>query len=149
MRNYKWGYRLDIGFIDHFNTQLVITFNYSAILNIHTLQNIRAYTKPLPAFNVFTSNCLVMASNNVYSSASGLKSFLNGGSLLTACSCSSCSPYNPSAWTTVENIISNNTSIVARRVLQRESVCLRSLLKTCLSAITASISFIGAPYLYK
>jgi ethanolamine utilization microcompartment shell protein EutS len=30
--------RRDIGFIDHFNTQLVITLNYSAIANSHTLQ---------------------------------------------------------------------------------------------------------------
>jgi hypothetical protein len=32
------GFWLDIGFIDHFNTQLVITFNYIAIADLHTLQ---------------------------------------------------------------------------------------------------------------
>jgi hypothetical protein len=29
---------LDIGFIDHFNPQLVITLNYSAIADLQTLQ---------------------------------------------------------------------------------------------------------------
>jgi hypothetical protein len=29
---------LDIEFIDHFNTQLVITLNYRAIADLHTLQ---------------------------------------------------------------------------------------------------------------
>jgi ethanolamine utilization microcompartment shell protein EutS len=33
-----WGFGLDIGFIDHFNIQLVITLNYSAITELHTLQ---------------------------------------------------------------------------------------------------------------
>jgi hypothetical protein len=32
------GFGLDVGFIDHFNTQLVITLNYSAIAGLHTLQ---------------------------------------------------------------------------------------------------------------
>jgi hypothetical protein len=36
------GFELDIVFIDHFNTQLVITLNYSAIANFHTLQIARA-----------------------------------------------------------------------------------------------------------
>jgi hypothetical protein len=31
------GFGLDIGFTDHFNTQLVITLNYSTITNFHTL----------------------------------------------------------------------------------------------------------------
>jgi hypothetical protein len=31
-------YRIWIGFIDHFSTRLVTTFNYSAIANLHTLQ---------------------------------------------------------------------------------------------------------------
>jgi hypothetical protein len=31
------GFELEIGFIDHFNTQLVIKFNYRAIADFHTL----------------------------------------------------------------------------------------------------------------
>jgi hypothetical protein len=77
----KRGYELDIGFIDHFKTQLVITLIYSAIANFHTLQN---HAKSFPARNVFTSNCLVTASNNGYSSVSGLKSFPIGGTIPTA-----------------------------------------------------------------
>jgi hypothetical protein len=44
-----------------------------------------------------------MAYNNSYSSASGLKSSLNGSSLPTLNSCSSCPIYNPLARTNVEN----------------------------------------------
>jgi hypothetical protein len=43
----------------------------------------KSYAKSFPAWGVFTSSCLVMASNNGYSSASMLKSSLNGSSLLT------------------------------------------------------------------
>jgi hypothetical protein len=39
------------------------------------------------ARSVFTSSCLITPSDNSYSSASGLKFFLNGGSLPTAYSC--------------------------------------------------------------
>jgi hypothetical protein len=35
------GYGLGIGFIDHFNAQLVITLNYSVIANLHILQSTR------------------------------------------------------------------------------------------------------------
>jgi hypothetical protein len=44
MSDYRRGFGLDIEFIDHFSTQylfstrLVITLNYSAIVNLHTLQ---------------------------------------------------------------------------------------------------------------
>jgi hypothetical protein len=37
MSDSRWGFGLDTGFIDHFNTQLVITLNYSTITNFHTL----------------------------------------------------------------------------------------------------------------
>jgi hypothetical protein len=74
------GFGLDVGFIDHFNTQFVITLNYSAIANLHTLQN---HAKSFPVRGVFTSNCLVTASDYGCSSASGLKSSLNGSSLPT------------------------------------------------------------------
>jgi hypothetical protein len=36
---------LVIGFIDHFNTRLVTTFNYSAIANLHTLKTTTAHAK--------------------------------------------------------------------------------------------------------
>jgi hypothetical protein len=58
---YRPGFGLDIGFIDHFNIQLVITFNYSAIADFHTLEFTRAYAKSSPARSVFTSSCLVEA----------------------------------------------------------------------------------------
>jgi hypothetical protein len=35
--DFRRGFGLDIGFLRHFNTQLVITLNYSAIANFHTL----------------------------------------------------------------------------------------------------------------
>jgi hypothetical protein len=44
----------------------------------------------------------------------------------TVYSCSSCPTYNPSARTTVENTVSNGKSTVARELLSREPVCLRS-----------------------
>jgi hypothetical protein len=74
---------LEIGFIDHFNTKLVTTPNYSAIANFHNLQFNRVHTKSFPVRSVFSSSCLVTAPNNGYSSASGLKFSLNNGSLPT------------------------------------------------------------------
>jgi hypothetical protein len=56
-----------------------------------------------------------------------LKFSLNGGSLPTVNFCSSCPPYNSSERTTVENPFSSSTSIVARELLPREPVWLRSL----------------------
>jgi hypothetical protein len=94
--------RFWIGFIDHFNTHHAITLNYSTIVKFHTLKITSVHIKFFPACSVFTSICLVTASNNDYSSASGLKSSLNGGSLPTAYSCSNCPPYNPMASTTVK-----------------------------------------------
>jgi hypothetical protein len=82
------GFGLDIAFSHHFHTRLVTTLNCSAIDNFHNLQIIIAHAKSFRARSVFTSNWLVTASNNVYFSASGLKSSLNGGSLPTANSCS-------------------------------------------------------------
>jgi hypothetical protein len=43
MSDFQQDFGLDIGFIDHLNTQLVITFNYSANADLHTLQTTRAY----------------------------------------------------------------------------------------------------------
>jgi hypothetical protein len=36
--DYRRGFGLEIGFIDHFNTRLANTFNYSAIADFHILQ---------------------------------------------------------------------------------------------------------------
>jgi hypothetical protein len=47
MSDYRRGFGLEIRFIDHFNTQLVTTLNYSAIANLHTLQITTAYDKSL------------------------------------------------------------------------------------------------------
>jgi ethanolamine utilization microcompartment shell protein EutS len=38
------GFALEVGFIDHFSTQLVTTLNYSAIADLHTLQFTVTYT---------------------------------------------------------------------------------------------------------
>jgi hypothetical protein len=38
MSESRRGFRLDIGFIDHFNPQHIITLNYRAIADLHTLQ---------------------------------------------------------------------------------------------------------------
>jgi hypothetical protein len=80
--DYRRGSGSHIGFIDHFNTQLVITLNYSAIADLHTLQITTAHAKSFLAGSVLSSSCLVTAPNNAYSSASGLKSSLNGGEFL-------------------------------------------------------------------
>jgi hypothetical protein len=63
---------------------LLITYttnNYSAIANFHTLQITSAHAKYFPVHSVFITLCLVTASNNSYSSTSGVKSSPNGGSL--------------------------------------------------------------------
>jgi hypothetical protein len=47
VRSYEWispGFRLDIGFIEHFITKLITTLNYSAIAHFHTLQFTRAHS---------------------------------------------------------------------------------------------------------
>jgi hypothetical protein len=121
------GFGFDIAFTDHFNTQLVTTLNYSAIANLHILQITRAHANSFPGRSVFTSSCLVTVSNNGYSSASGLKSSLNGGSLPTAPKCSLRPAYISLARSTIENTVSNSSSIAARGLLPREPVCLRSL----------------------
>jgi hypothetical protein len=64
MSDSRQGFGLDIRFTDHFNTQLVITFNYSVIANLRTLKITRAHANSFPSRSVFTSGCLVPASNN-------------------------------------------------------------------------------------
>jgi hypothetical protein len=71
MSDSRRGFGLDIGYIDHFTTQLVITLNYSAITDFHILQITSVYAKFFSAYSVVTTICLVTASNNGYSSASG------------------------------------------------------------------------------
>jgi hypothetical protein len=78
------GFGLDIGYIGHFSTQLVITLNYSAIADIHTLLSTPAHAESFSTCSVFSRRFLVTSSNNGYSSASVLKSSLNGSSLPTA-----------------------------------------------------------------
>jgi hypothetical protein len=70
-------------FIDHLNTQLVTTSNYSAIANLHTLQITRAYAKSFPACNVFTGRFLLTASNSADSSVSALTPLPAGYRLTT------------------------------------------------------------------
>jgi hypothetical protein len=108
MSDYRRGFGLDTGFIEHFNIELVIIFNYSTI---HTLKIIITHTSVL---SLLTRRFLVTASNNGYFSASGPKFSLKGGSLPTAYSCSGCPPYILLARITVANLVSNSTSIVER-----------------------------------
>jgi hypothetical protein len=73
---------LIFGFIEHL--QVVTTNKYNIVADLHTLQITTAQSKSLPACSVFSKRFLVTASNHGYSSASVLKSSLNGGSLPTA-----------------------------------------------------------------
>jgi hypothetical protein len=41
------GFGLNIGFIYHFNTKLIITLNYSAIVDLHTLKTTVTHTSVL------------------------------------------------------------------------------------------------------
>jgi hypothetical protein len=43
--DYRQDFGLEIGFIDHFNTRLMTTPNYSAIANLRTLQITTAHAK--------------------------------------------------------------------------------------------------------
>jgi hypothetical protein len=81
--DYRWGFELEIGFIDHLNTRFVNTLSYSSIADFHTLQITTAHAKSFQSALVSTSHSLVRASDSTYSSASVLKSSLNGGSLPT------------------------------------------------------------------
>jgi hypothetical protein len=115
------GFGLDVGFIDHFNTQLIITFNYSAIANFHTLQITRAHSKSFPACSVFNSSCLVTVSNNGCSSASGLKFFLNGSSFPTEITSK-----RVSVITSQLGLHRKHCSSLAVQLFPWEHVCLRS-----------------------
>jgi hypothetical protein len=79
--DYRQDFGLEIGFIDHLNTRLVTTLNYTTVVDFHALQITTAHAKSLQSALVSTSRSLVTASNNGDSSASVLKSSLNGGSL--------------------------------------------------------------------
>jgi hypothetical protein len=67
----RGDYKRGFGSIDHFNTHLhLITLNYSAIANFHTLQIIRAHRQ---LFSVCHFTSPGNGSNNCYTSASVLK----------------------------------------------------------------------------
>jgi hypothetical protein len=90
MSDYRQGFGLDIRFTD--NLQVATTNNYNNIDISTLLQN---HAKSLPARSVFTSSCLVTASNNGYSSTSGVKFSLNCGSLPTELFLSLCLMLRP------------------------------------------------------
>jgi hypothetical protein len=72
---YRRDFVLEMGFIDHFTTQHVTTFNYSAIVVLRTLQ---ITTEHLSLFVYCVSNgrSLVTASNSGDASASAFASLL-------------------------------------------------------------------------
>jgi hypothetical protein len=81
--DYRRGLGLVIGFIDHLCTQLGTTSNCSSIAILHNLQIITAQAKYYPTSCVFSSHSLVRTSNSGDSSASAVKSSLNGASFIT------------------------------------------------------------------
>jgi hypothetical protein len=83
MRDYRRGFGLDIGFIDHLYTRLGSTSKYSVTAYLHNSHITTAHGNSLPACCVFNRS-LVTTSNNWDSSASALKSSLNGGALPTS-----------------------------------------------------------------
>jgi hypothetical protein len=58
MSNYTCSFRFETGFIDHVNTRLATTFNYSAIANLHNLQITTAHATSFQSTVVSTSHCL-------------------------------------------------------------------------------------------
>jgi hypothetical protein len=75
--DYRRGFGLEIGFIDHFNTRIVTTLNYSAIANLHTLQITTARPKPFQSAAVSTSRFPVTDLNNAVSSTAPNNSSLH------------------------------------------------------------------------
>jgi hypothetical protein len=68
------GFGLDIGFIDHFNTQLVITLHYSGIADFRILPVTPAHATSFPACSVFARRFLATDSINGYFSEQQLPS---------------------------------------------------------------------------
>jgi hypothetical protein len=80
---YDCDSRRGFGFIDRFNAQLVISINHSTIADFYTLQITPAHAKSFPACTVVSRRFQITGSNNGCSSASVLKSSVNGGSVPT------------------------------------------------------------------
>jgi hypothetical protein len=72
MCNYRRGFGLEIGFINHINTRPMNIFNYRAIADFDTLHITTPHVKSFLVCCVFTSRSLVTASNGGDSSASAL-----------------------------------------------------------------------------
>jgi ethanolamine utilization microcompartment shell protein EutS len=66
MSDSQWGFGFEIGFIDQFNRKVVITHNYSAIADLHTLQITRGHRLVFcsRSVTVYTSHFPVTASNS-------------------------------------------------------------------------------------
>jgi hypothetical protein len=111
--DYRGIFGFNIVFIDHFNTRLVTTLNYSAIANLQNSQIIIAHAKSVPACSVFSSRSLVTDYNSGDSSASALKSSLKAAPLqLTLFSTNS-----------VQNWLGQSVSPILRPTVSRP-VCL-------------------------
>jgi hypothetical protein len=102
--------------------QNIVTNNYTANTNSHTLQFTTSFNKAFSVCCIFTSCCLVMASNTIASSASVFTSLLAGDFLtsnsyssncrLKTLNCSCCWLYNLSM-DRIENTSPNSFFIVA------------------------------------
>jgi hypothetical protein len=75
MSDYRRGFGLQTGFIDHFDTLLVNTLNYNAIANLQALQITTAQAKSFQSAVVSTGCSLVTASNSEDSSTAPTKFF--------------------------------------------------------------------------
>jgi hypothetical protein len=70
------GFRIGVGFIDHFSTQFMTALNYGTIVYLHNLKITTDHAKP--SHSAFTSLSPVTSSNSGDSSAFALMSLPTG-----------------------------------------------------------------------
>jgi hypothetical protein len=122
--DYRRGFGLVNGYIDHLYTRLGTTSNYNATAKLHNSQMTTAPFKSFPACCIFTSRFLVTASNSGNSSASRAQ-VLSERRLPSNClSFPRKFPYRTNSVASVvflitlctdrvENTVSNSTAIIA------------------------------------
>jgi hypothetical protein len=117
MGDYRRGFGLANGFIDHVYTRIGTTSSYSATAYLHNSQITTASARPFQAFCVFISSSLTTASNSRDSSASRAHSLryrthLSTDSNWLLTGSPQLSSLQPLCMDRVENIVSNSNSIV-------------------------------------